>query len=157
MMIPEVAEYAASIRRQRDKVFETLERVGPDGWDWTPTNEETNSLYVLATHCIGSEHGWIYEILGRGAKTRVRSKEFQARGRSLGELRATYTQVAEETDSVLAGRTEADLSTTRVRENADPVSERWILLHVIEHYSEHLGQMYLTAQLWESRGSEKNA
>lgn len=148
-MLPEISEYLASLDRQRAKILETLATAPADAWNWAPTGDETNSLYVLAKHCIGSEHGWIFEILGRGEKTRQRETEFLARAESLDDLRAEFQRVANESHEILNGLTNDDLATTRYRESHGEVTVRWIILHVIEHFSEHLGQMYLTKQLWE--------
>lgn len=148
-MLPEITEYLTALDRQRTKIFETLTSAPHEAWNWMPTGDETNSLFVLAKHCIGSEHGWIFEILGRGEQTRVRSAEFQARGETPDDLRTEFERVANETHAILAALTEDELLTTRFRESHGQVSVRWIILHVIEHFSEHLGQMYLTKQLWE--------
>jgi uncharacterized damage-inducible protein DinB len=150
-MLPEISEAIEHLRVLREKVLRTLDGLDADAWNWTPTPNATNSLYVLATHCIGSEHGWIYETLGRGEKTRNRPAEFLARANDLNALREQYARVALETETLLVARTPDDLLTTREREDFGAVSERWIMLHVLEHYSEHLGQMYLTRQLWEGR------
>lgn len=155
-MLSEIQESLEHLRALRAQVLQTLAGLNADALNWSPTRENTNSLYVLATHCIGSEHGWIYEILGRGAQTRNRPAEFgamadlAAQGNELTALRAQYEKVAQETETLLATRTAQDLLTTRYRTPYGDVSERWIILHVIEHYSEHLGQMYLTRQLWET-------
>ncbi len=154
-MIHKVSEYLNSIERQRAKIFSTLESAPRDAWNWIPAGDETNSLFVLATHVIGSEHGWIFEILGRGAETRNRPAEFRAmadiaaKDESLDALRAEYERVGNETREIFENLTEHDLTTTRYRESHGDVSVRWIILHVIEHSSEHLGQMELTLQLWE--------
>lgn len=148
-MLPEVSEYLNSIERQRAKIIATLESAPRDSWNWAPSGDDTNSLFVLATHVIGSEHGWIFEIIGRGAETRNRPAEFLAKGESLDALRAEYDRVAKQTRAIFENLTAQDLSTTRYRESHGEVSVRWILLHVIEHSSEHLGQMELTLQLWE--------
>lgn len=148
-MIPEISEYLSSLDRQRTKIFETLQGAPAASWNWAPTGDETNSLYVMAKHCIGSEHGWIFEILGQGEKTRNRPAEFVARADSLNELRAEFERVSAETHVIFEKLTAEDLLTTRYRESHGDVSVRWIILHVIEHFSEHLGQMYLTKQLWE--------
>lgn len=148
-MLREIREYLGSLDRQRAKLFQTLETAPRGAWNWAPGGDETNSLFVLAKHSIGSEHGWIYEVLGQGAPTRNRPAEFVARGETLDDLRAEFERVASETRRVLEALTESELSTTRFRESHGQVSVRWIILHVIEHFSEHLGQMYLTKQLWE--------
>lgn len=151
-MLPELQEAMEHLRVLRAKVFETLDGLDAEALNWTPAAGDTNSLFVLATHCIGSEHGWMFEILGRGDKTRNRPAEFIAAGDDLSALREQYARVTQETETLLATRTLDDLLTTRYRTPYDDVSERWIVLHVIEHYSEHLGQMFLTRQLWEQKG-----
>lgn len=148
-MLTEISEYFDSINRQRTKIFAVLAKAPAEALNWAPTNAETNSLYVLGRHVIGSEHGWIYEILGNGEKTRNRPTEFLAQGTDLDALRVEYERVAKQTATVLENLTEAALETTRYRESHGDVTVRWILLHVIEHSSEHLGQMELTLQMWE--------
>lgn len=153
-MADEISEYLNVLTALRGKILKTLEETKPAAWNWTPLKQETNSLYVLATHAVGAEHGWIYETLGGGEHTRNRPAEFQAANSDLGELYARYAQVAQETESVLRTRSSHDLARTQVREGYGEISERWIILHVIEHYSEHLGQMYLTKQLWQENASQ---
>jgi len=148
-MLLEVTEYLNSLESQRAKIFSVLESAPVESWNWTPTGDETNSLFVLATHVIGAEHGWFFEIIGGGAQTRNRPTEFLARGDSLDALRAEYERVANETRAIFEKLTEQDLTGTRYRESHGDVSVRWIILHIIEHDSEHLGQMELTRQLWE--------
>lgn len=148
-MLTQVTEYLQSIETQRGKIFDILASAPREAWNWVPAGDETNSLYVIATHVIGSEHGWIFEILGRGEQTRNRPAEFQAKGNSLDALRAEYERVGNATREIFEKLTEQDLTDTRHRESHDDVTARWIILHVIEHSSEHLGQMELTKQLWE--------
>ena len=149
-MLPELQETLEHLRVLRAQVLQTLDGLGAEQLNWKPLAEGANSLYVLATHCIGSEHGWIFEVLGGGEKTRNRPAEFLAHGNDVNAIRERYAQVAQETETLLATRTLDDLLTTRERTPFGDVSERWIALHVVEHYSEHLGQMYLTRQLGEA-------
>lgn len=151
-MLTEISEYLYSIDRQRARILETLETADPASLNWTPTRAETNSLFVLGTHVIGAEHGLIFELLGDGPRTRNRPAEFLAQGTNLDNLRLEYQRVADETRQILTRLTEKDLETTRYREGTGQVTVRWIILHLIKHLSEHLGQMELTKQLWEQKG-----
>lgn len=148
-MLAEIDEYLNALRALRRQALSALQDADPNAWNWTPTKDDTNSLFVLATHAIGSERGWILEILGGGTKTRNREAEFRAASSDLSALYAEYAQVAAATEALLASQTNETLQTTRFRENYGNVTARWIVLHVIQHYAEHLGQMYLTKQLWE--------
>lgn len=153
-MADEISTYLDVLTALRGKVLKTLQEAKPEAWNWTPLKGETNSLYVLATHAVGAEHGWIYEIMAGGEQTRNRPAEFQATSHDLGELYARYAKVAQETESVLRTRSSQSLARTLFREGYGEISERWIVLHIIQHYSEHLGQMYLTKQLWEENASQ---
>lgn len=148
-MLPEIECYLDTLRDLRANVLKTLEGVDAAGLNWTPTNDGTNSLFVLATHCLGSEHGWIFETLHRGPKTRNRPSEFLAKGDDLGALRTQYAQAGRETQEILGALTEADLAKTRDAGAHGTVTARWIVVHVVKHYSEHIGQLYLTRQLLE--------
>lgn len=149
-MLPEIESYLETLRDLRGNVLKTLEGVDAAGLNWTPAKQETNSLFVLGTHCVGSEHGWIFETLHRGPKTRNRPSEFQAKGNDVDTLRQQFERTARETQEILSGLTEADLETTRDAGRHGTVTARWIIMHVIRHYSEHIGQMYLTRQLLEN-------
>lgn len=151
-MLPEIQNYLDTLADLRTTVLETLEGVSAEGLNWTPTQDRTNSLLILGTHCIGSEHGWIFETLHRGPKTRNRSAEFTVKGDEVGALRQRYAQTASETQEILGALAESDLGTTHEAGRDGTVTTRWILMHVVRHYSEHIGQMYLTRQLFEGKG-----
>jgi uncharacterized damage-inducible protein DinB len=150
-MLPEIQCYLDTLRDLRGNVLKTLEGVDAAGLNWTPTKDETNSLFVLATHCLGSEHGWIFETLHQGPETRNRPAEFLAKGDNVEALRQQYAQAERQTEEILGALTEADLATTREAGAHGTVTVRWIAMHVVKHYSEHIGQMYLTRQLLEKQ------
>ncbi len=150
-MLPEISTYLDRLNALRTEMFKTLQGLDERGLNWTPLPQGTNSLFVLATHTLGAEHGWIVEIIGGVPPTRVRAQEFLAHGSSLDQLRAQFDAVARDSERILQPLTAADLNQTRVREPYGTVTVRWIVIHVLEHYAEHLGQVRLTRQLWEKR------
>jgi uncharacterized damage-inducible protein DinB len=148
---PEIQTYLERLSELRAAMLKTLAGLDASALNWTPLPEETNSLLVLATHALGAEHGWFAEIIARGPKTRDRLAEFRAQGSDISALHARYTEAARASEQILSALTAADLETTREHPHFGTVTMRWIILHVIEHYAEHLGQMYLTRQLWEAK------
>ena len=160
-MISEIGTYLERITELRGKVWTNLDGLTPEALNWTPLPQDTNSLIVLATHSIGAEHGWIGEVIGHEPETRIRAAEFHAQASALEALQDRYEAVARETEHVLAGLTASDLDTTRdSKRRYGVVTVRWIILHVIEHYAEHEGQMSLTRQLYQAKskfGEQKNA
>ena len=150
----ETRTYIERFRELRGDVLKTLDGVGAAGLNWKPTRKDTNSLFVLATHLIGSERGWIHQVVGQRAVERDRNAEFRARGPSAEGLREAFDAVARTSDEILSALTPAELDVERTG-NYGPHSVRWCILHMIEHYSEHSGQMSLTRQLWEEEQKRK--
>ena len=149
-MLAEVETYLERLNTLRGKVVASVEGVNVAALDWKPPAGDTNSLIVLAVHSLGAEHGWIGEIIGGETKTRVRPREFEAQSDQVAELRERSEATARESERVLSPLGEKDLKRTLEHTTYGTVTVRWAILHVIEHYAEHLGQMALTRQLWES-------
>lgn len=152
-MLPEIQTYLEHLRDLRAQVLRTLDGLDTDALNWQPLPGETNSLFVLATHCIGAEHGWFIEVLAKEPRTRDRATEFRARAGDPAALRTRFEQTARDSERILATLTAADLEAIRRHDYFGTITVCWIILHVIEHYSEHLGQMQLTRQLWENRSA----
>jgi len=138
--------YIERLRELRANTLKTLEGLDADGLNWKPTRKDTNSIFVLATHLIGSERYWLHQVVGQRAVERDRAAEFRARGTSADALRDSFDAVARASDEVLSQLAPAEFDATRSG-NYGSHSVRWCILHVIEHYSEHSGQMSLTRQL----------
>ncbi len=153
-MSSEIETYLERLNGLRGKVWQSLDGLDAAALDWKPLAKDTNSLLILAVHSLGAEHGWIAELIGGEPKTRVRPHEFQARGDDKTELRTRMDTTARETERILSKLTETDLARTLQHEAYGTVTVRWGILHVIEHYSEHLGQMELTRQLWDKQSKE---
>ncbi len=150
-MVAEIDTYLERLTGLRGEVWETLDGLDAAALNWTPLPNGTNSLLVLATHSLGAEHGWIAEVIGREPKTRIRANEFLARGSGLDELRERFEATARESERILLGLSESDLNQTREGTSGETVTVRWAIIHIVEHYAEHLGQMSLTRQLWGSK------
>ncbi len=145
-MLPEVQSYIDRLRDARAEVLKTLDGLNADALNWHPLPDETNSLYALATHLLGAERRWLHREIGQQKIERDRPAEFRARGEESAVLLPMYQSVARESEAILARLVEADLDAPREKQTV-----RWCILHAIEQYNEHLGQMRLTRQLWENR------
>ena len=125
------------------------------GLNWKPTPRETNSALILATHLLGSEKQWIHRFVGHREIQRDRDAEFRARGKDIRGLRDSIDAVMRETEVILAPLASADYDAPRETANYGPVTVRWGVLHLIEHYAEHVGQISLTRQIWEEQAKNK--
>jgi uncharacterized damage-inducible protein DinB len=149
-MVAEVQSYVGVLREARAQVAKVLEGLTADALNWHPLPDETNSLYALAVHLLGAERRWLHLEVGGRKIERDREAEFRTRGEAIAPLLETYLIVARDSEAILAPLEESEMGAPRG--HAPEVhSVRWCILHVIEHYNEHLGQMRLTRQLWENR------
>ena len=148
-MLSEVSAYLAILRERRAEMLRTLEGLSADALNWRPLPEATNSLYTLAFHSLGAERQWIHAVIGQRKIERDREAEFRARGGDVPALRVLYDVVARDSEEILARLVASDLDA--LRPEPQPHTVRWCLLHIVEHYNEHLGQMRLTRQLGENR------
>jgi uncharacterized damage-inducible protein DinB len=150
-MLAEVLAYIETLEELRSQVANMVKDLPPDGLNWKPSlppgADGTNSLAVLAVHVAGSEHGWIAETMGAYPKTRVREDEFKYVAASAKETLEPLAAVAKETQDVLSKVTAEQLDGT-IEKDGKALPLRWIIHHVIYHYSLHIGHMQLTYQLW---------
>lgn len=154
-MVPAVRTYIEILRARRADVLNVLNGLSEDALNWHPLSNDTNSIYALAVHLLGAERKWIHEIIGGRKIERDREAEFHALAADVRALRAQYEATANESEEILARLILTELETTRQAMRYGEQSVRWCILRVVEHYNEHLGQMWLTRQLWESQSKAK--
>lgn len=150
-MLTEIKAYLETLDELRSQVADMIKDLPAEGLNWRPSlppgADPTNSLVALAVHVAGSEHGWIAETLASFPKTRVREAEFVYAADSPAEALDRLAKVADETRAILSEYTADQLEGALVREGKN-VPVRWVIHHVIYHYSLHIGHMQLTYQLW---------
>ncbi len=149
-MLPAVEMYERLLRHRRADVLKILEGLDADALNWHPLADETNSIYALAVHSLGAERYRIHIQIGGHQNDRNRAAEFRATGDDVAALRAQYETVARESKAILERLDEVEMDVLH-GEGQDKFTFRWCILHIISHYSEHVGQMALTRQLWENR------
>ena len=117
---------------------------------WYQHNPKVNSVGNLVLHLTGNARQWIISGVGGLPDTRQRDAEFEQKGhKSKAELQAMLEELAHDMNQVLAKITPEQLLDVR----AVQVFEETILailIHVIEHFSYHTGQItYLTKLIKE--------
>lgn len=108
---------------------------------WHRVNERTNSVGNLVLHLNGNVRQWIVSGLGGAPDERMRAREFSERGpipaaALLSRLEATLKQAAAVLESL---DPESLLGPKRIQ--GHDVDGLGALLHVMEHFSYHLGQV----------------
>lgn len=112
---------------------------------WWRAHENTNSIGNLVLHLCGNVRQWIVSGLGGEKDRRLRPAEFSRRlplpkDQLLEKLETTVAEATRVLDSL----NEEDLATTR-RIQVYDVTALQAVLHVVEHFAYHTGQIiYIT-------------
>jgi hypothetical protein len=142
-----------SLDRHRDVVLWKL-----DGLDdeqvrrpMTPTG---TSLLGLVKHLAFVEYGWFCETFGRPSEAvepRPEDPDADLRiepGESTADIVALYRRARAAADAVIA---DVDVEATGPAWFGDPVSMRWVLIHMIEETARHAGHMDILRELIDGR------
>lgn len=156
--------YISLLGSRRREVGSVLTGLAAEALNWLPVPHQpgepkvSNSIYQLAYHCVVTEVDWRRHIAYRlGLLTREEESqgfekgEFEVSGDTPSLILARLEQDGQETDHFIRDLTEEALNLTWLNPRGELRSVRWIIGHVIAHYGEHIGQMALTRQLWETR------
>ncbi len=114
---------------------------------WRAPNAHAVSAGHLVLHLCGNVGQWVTSTLGGLPDHRDREKEFDpASAIPKAELEARLEATLEQARQVIAGLSEEQLASTyRVQGFAE--SGTAILVHVVEHFSYHTGQITLHTKL----------
>jgi hypothetical protein len=122
--------------------------VDPGTLNWRPL-PQANSIAVLVTHALESEREMIRSV--RLLQTeRDRDAEFRAEANA-AELLALVDRADREVDEHVGALTAADLTEMRPRGDRPPRPGIYWLISNYGHVREHLAQIELTKQLYDSR------
>lgn len=152
-MSNEGEHYARWVDLLTTEILKTLDGLPEEAVNWRPPMPDTNTIYAIGTHVVGSTRWWLNKAAGREIE-RDRSAEFRAEG-SLASLREALQANARESRSLLTSLPASAFEAPRqVTMGGQPQqwSGRECVLHTIEHMATHLGHLQLTRQLWEAKG-----
>ncbi len=113
----------------------------PEAALWQRSNEASNSVGNLLLHLRGNIRQYIHAGLGGQPDVRERDAEFAARGGyTKAELWAALEQTVAEACDIIRHADEFNLLRVR-RVQGFSLSGLGLVLHVVEHYSYHTGQI----------------
>jgi uncharacterized damage-inducible protein DinB len=145
--------------RQQKRAFETvIAGLSVEALNWQPATD-ANSLTVLVTHAWGAAEAWTLRAAGREME-RDRAAEFRAKAELAG-LQTLLTGGGARIEAALEAIDPATLGRVRIGPLTQPSSDEeytgaHCVLHAVEHAQEHLGQAYLTRQLWEVQSRRRD-
>ena len=124
-----------------------VEELGDDLVNRRPPFRDTNSAYVILTHCLGVMEYWGGATVAERPVQRDRAAEFTASGDVAGLLRRCDHARRRLREDIVGLRAAAPPVSVR-RDPDEPVpyteSKGAVLLHILEELFQHLGQMELT-------------
>jgi uncharacterized damage-inducible protein DinB len=129
------------------KIERCLELLSDEQIWWRP-NPQANSIGNLLLHLSGNVRQWIVCGVGGAPDARDRDAEFAQRAIiPCGELLARLKQTLSEADAALAALDSEQLLVKKRIQGCD-VSVLEAVLHVVEHFSMHTGQIILMAKMF---------
>jgi uncharacterized damage-inducible protein DinB len=151
-METEIQNYINVLEDLRDRFKKLVGLMDAKQLNWVPINQDVNSPHVLTYHIVSSEEMWIHQIAGKHNLSRNREAEFLVKRTDPRILIERLNKVAKISNQVINTLTLEDLAQLR-REppwrDEGYKTVRWCIVHVIEHYAEHLGHLNLTNQLYQ--------
>ena len=129
-----------------DQLLATLEGVDAQEINWSPIGN-ANSLYVLATHTMGTTAENLLEVLCGQPVHRQREAEFAAQGESAEALYAHWQSLHAKIQAQLEQLDDATLDVERQHSRRGRITGRDVLIVVARHCAEHMGQAFLTRDM----------
>ncbi|NJN78946.1 MAG: DUF1572 family protein [Saprospiraceae bacterium] len=118
---------------------------------WRKPNNSLNSIGNLILHLCGNIQQYAVASLGEKPDTRKRDAEFEAEGGfSKIELLNLLTERVEVAKKTISNATVEQLITKRIVQGFN-FSGIGIIIHVVEHYSYHTGQIAFWTKLLKNR------
>ena len=150
----EIESLSRQVRSILERVTACVDGLNEAQLNWRPPIGGGNSLYVIATHTLGNARAFVLGIACGQPLERDRPAEFRASGRDASDLSVQARRLSDDIDSALARLSASDLDRRLLppqslwgEGEAQEISVREAILHVVEHASIHLGQLQITRDL----------
>lgn len=118
---------------------------------WKKSNESTNSVANLMLHLCGNITQYIISSLGKTEDKRERDEEFSTKdGYTKKELLDILFKTVEKAKEVIRNTSE-DKMTRKYDVQGYNFSGIGIIMHVVEHYSYHTGQIALWTKILKNK------
>jgi uncharacterized damage-inducible protein DinB len=131
---------AAKLRQLTARIAVCLGKLSEDQV-WARGHENENAVGNLALHLAGNVRQWVTAGLGGRPDIRVRAIEFSTQsGVTIAELTARLSETVEEAVTVISGLTAEQLTRSYTSQGLT-VSGLEAVLHVVEHFGQHTGQI----------------
>lgn len=128
------------------RIVKCLELLNEDQIWWSP-NPQINSIGNLMLHLNGNVRQWLIDGLGDIRYNRLRQEEFSAyKTKNKDELLQMLFQLSQDIETA-TNQLSIDKLKSVIKVQCFEVSGVGIIVHVIEHFSYHTGQISLLTKL----------
>lgn len=146
-------DYLNLLQDCHNGILEAIDGLPAEALDWV-SKQDMNSISVLVFHTTGSVRFWIGDVAAQESSNRDRDAEFRVSDVGMDVLKKRLADNLEYARIALDKMSLQDLESLRINpSNGNKLTVAWALLHALEHATSHLGQIQITRQLWEQRGS----
>jgi uncharacterized damage-inducible protein DinB len=108
---------------------------------WHRVNEHTNSVGNLLLHLEGNVRQWILGGLGGESDERLREREFSTRGGVGGATLLARMEKTLSEAALVLDRLDPERILGKRRIQGEEVTGLQAIVHVVEHFSYHVGQV----------------
>jgi hypothetical protein len=129
-----------------DQLISTLDGLSEQEINWSPV-ANANSLFVLATHTLGTTAENLLEVLGGQPVHRQREAEFAAQGASLAPIQAQWQNLRAQIETQIAQLDDTRLDQAYDHPRRGRITGRDVLIVVARHSAEHLAHASLTRDI----------
>jgi uncharacterized damage-inducible protein DinB len=128
------------------RIVDCLERLSPEQV-WARGGDKQNAVGNLVLHLCGNVRQWVVSAIGGAPDVRDRDSEFAARsGMQAAELALLLRSTVSQGVAVIEGlAAERLLETVQIQGYRVTVLEA--VMHVVEHFSQHTGQIVFATKL----------
>lgn len=138
----------AIFHEQHASYRSVVEGLSADALNWKP-GDETNSIAVLISHAMDAELFLMASSVGIELD-RDREAKFKVVASSAEEMLRVIDETERDVDGYIDAMTGELLAADHARPGRTHTGAWWFL-HAVEHSREHLGQAFLTRQLYEQQ------
>lgn len=156
-LTPRVSYWYSMLQEVRERLLNIIDDLNDEMLDFTPNEKNFETIGTLLLHIVAIEWSWVFEDIDGLEMDYEKFKHAfalrsdvdipQLKGKNKQFYLNQLKEVREKVFHRLTKFSDEDLDEI-VESNADKFSIEWILFHILEHETMHIGQILLLKRLY---------
>lgn len=156
-LTPRVSYYYSMLQEVRERLLSIIDDLAEEILDFTPDERNFETIGTLLLHIAAIEWSWVFEDIDglemdydkfkHAFALRLDVDIPQLKGKKKQFYLNQLKEVREEVFQRLTDFSDEDLDNI-VGSNSDKFSIEWVLFHILEHETMHIGQILLLRRLY---------